>query len=248
MFHFLKKHKNYNLEWLGIDVHSHLLPGIDDGAQNVQQSVSYIRKLSELGFHSFVCTPHIFKEWYPNSRKTILPAIEKLRKALLENNLLVKTSAAAEYMIDSDFDEILHQQDVLCLPGQHVLIEMSYAVENTFIEKYLFDLNIKGYIPVLAHPERYKYYHHDFTAYKRLREKGCLFQTNILSFSGYYGKDVKKIALKLLKENKIDLLGTDLHHEKHLYAIDHFIKTGQAYEILGKTLFKNKEFLIVDNG
>jgi protein-tyrosine phosphatase len=242
MFHFLKKNKNYNLEWLGVDMHSHLLPGIDDGAKNIENSVSYIKALHELGLHTFICTPHIFKELYPNNKGTILPVLEKLREEPELKKLPIRIDAAAEYMIDADFDEPFKKSDLLCLPGNQLLIEMSYIAENPQIEKYIFDLNIKGYKPILAHPERYVFYHNDIAKIRRLQEMGCLLQMNILSPSGYYGKEVKQVAMKLVKEGLIDLIGTDLHHERHLEALKIFLQTGKCMDILYNLNLKNSAF------
>ena len=244
LFHFIKKYpKNDNLEWLGVDMHSHLLPGLDDGSPDKLTSVNYIKQLTELGLNQFICTPHIFKELYPNNKFTVTSALEAVRKDLHTHNYAVKVGAAAEYMMDADFLEILKTEEILSLPNKYILIEMSYAAKNNHIEQYIFDLNIKGYKPILAHPERYNYYHSTFKDYQRFKDLGCLLQLNALSVTGYYGKEVKEIALKLIKGNYIDLLGTDLHHQKHLDALTNLTRSGllfnlfQDKKILNKNLF-----------
>lgn len=240
MFHFFKKYpKKDNLEWLGVDMHSHLLPGIDDGSPDVATSVSYIKQLSELGLSKFICTPHVFKEVYPNNSETILPALALTQAELKAQNVNVEISSSAEYMMDMDFLEILKTDEILAMPNKHILIEMSYAAKNNSIEQYIFELNVKGYKPILAHPERYNYYHNDFDKYKRFKDIGCLLQLNALSLTGYYGKEVKNIALKLINEKQIDLLGTDLHHQKHLDALLDFTRKGKFYELLRNTELQN---------
>lgn len=241
IFHFFKKYpKNDNLEWLEVDMHSHLLPGIDDGSPNVATSVGYIKQLSELGLNKFICTPHIFKEVYPNNTQTILPVLAQTKAVLKAENVNVEIAAAAEYMMDIDFLEILKTEKLLTLPNNYVLIEMSYAAKNNQIAQYIFELNVKGYKPILAHPERYNYYHASYNEYKRFKDLGCLLQLNILSLAGYYGKEVKTTALKLVKDNLIDLVGTDLHHQKHLDALTNFTRNGQFYSLLRNIDLQNK--------
>ena len=244
LFHFIKKYpKNDNLEWLGVDMHSHLLPGLDDGSPDKLTSVNYIKQLTELGLNQFICTPHIFKELYPNNILTINAALKAVKDELHTQNHAVKVEAAAEYMMDADFLEILKTEEILALPNKYILIEMSYAAKNNNIEQYIFDLNIKGYKPILAHPERYNYYHANFKCYQRFKDLGCMLQLNALSVTGYYGKEVKEIALRLIKENHIDLIGTDAHHQKHLDALKNLTRSGllfklfQDKKILNKNLF-----------
>lgn len=245
MFHFFKKFpKQYNLEWMGIDIHSHILPGIDDGSPDVKTSVSYIKQLSELGLNKFICTPHIFKEVYPNNSKTILTALAKTKAELKAQNVKVEIAASAEYMMDIDFLETLKNNEILPMPNKYILIEMSYAAKNNNIEQYIFELNVKGFKPILAHPERYNYYHPNFNQYKRFKDIGCLLQLNALSLTGYYGKEVKTIALKLVKEKLIDLIGTDLHHQKHLDTIANFTKTGKFSDLLRNLELQNVNLFV----
>ena len=241
---FSKKPTNVTLDWMGVDIHSHILTGIDDVSRNMASSISYIKGLSELGINKFICTPHIFTEVYPNSTDTIVPVLELLRQELVIQHIDVEVNAAAEYMMDLDFLDLLQNDQILCLKGKYVLVEMSYQVETRNIDQFIFDLNIKGYLPVLAHPERYIYYHNNFQQLRRLKEQGCLFQLNLLSLAGYYGKAVKQIALMLLKENMIDVVGSDLHHDKHLEFATKFVKSGDAAKYLGNYPIRNKELFL----
>lgn len=238
---FFKKPKTVTLEWMGVDMHSHILPGIDDGSRDIGSSISFIRGLNELGINKFICTPHIFTEIYPNSKETIFPVLEQLRVELKNQRIDVELEAAAEYMMDLDFVELLKNNEILTLHGKYILVEMSYQVETRNVDQFIFDLNIKGYQPVLAHPERYIYYHHNFEQYYKMREQGCVFQVNLLSLAGYYGKAVKQVALRLLKEKLIDVVGTDLHHVKHLEYITKFVKSGAAGKLLGDYPVRNIE-------
>lgn len=241
MFSIFKKKSPLvtDLNWLGVDIHSHLLPGIDDGAKDIVESVSYIKRLEALGFTKLICTPHIFTELYPNSKETILPVLANVKQALVEQGIGVQIDAAAEYMVDDTFAV---KDDHLILPGNHLLIEMSYLNETPNIEQVIFDLQIKGYIVILAHPERYNFYHKNHERYRRLKEMGCLFQLNLLSILGYYGKNVKISAEYLIEGKLYDLAGTDLHHDKHLSVLEKGVLTGDLFNKIGYYDFRNKQF------
>jgi len=203
-----------------VDMHSHLLPGIDDGCENLEQSVALLRRLEQLGLRRFYFTPHIIQDMYPNTAETIGDAYDRLRREEGMDQLAV--GYAAEYMVDSAFDQQLSQspKGLLCLPGDHVLIEMSYIEESKLIEKIAFDLQMEGYIPILAHPERYLFYQRDPKKIERFQDIGCLLQLNLLSLMGYYGQNERKVAKYLLKKGMINLVGTDVHHERHVRAME----------------------------
>lgn len=239
MFSFFKKRAHIDhLEWLGVDMHSHLLPGIDDGATDVVQSVGFIKRLQELGFQKLLCTPHVFSDLYPNTPDTIQSALDHTRQALKNANVVVEIGTAAEYMVNDTFKVT---NELLCLPNKHVLIEMSYLAEMPNIEQVIFNLQVKGYVVILAHPERYNFYFEKHQRFHRFKEMGVLFQLNLLSVSGYYGKNVKKLAEYLLQKNYYDLAGTDLHHDKHLQVLTQETQSGRLFNKLGHVGFKNKE-------
>ena len=235
---FSKKNKVTDISWLGTDIHSHILPGIDDGSPDVATSVRFVKALTELGFEQLIATPHILKELYPNTPDSITKAKQDLQTALNLVNISTKLSAGAEYMIDQDIDL---NEDLCTLDQKHLLIEMSYLSESPNISQTIFDIEIMGLRPILAHPERYTFYFKDRTRLKRFKEKGCLFQLNLLSVLGYYGKEVKQIADLLLKERMYDLAGTDLHHDKHLDTLSESIRSGKLYDLIGNYPFKNQE-------
>jgi len=241
MFTFLNKTRNLtSLDWLGSDVHSHLLPGVDDGSPDLDASLSYIGRLEILGLKHFYATPHVHKELYPNTDTTIQSALDNLLQALPPE---VELNAAAEYMIDDTFvSSVARGSPLLTLPDNHVLIEMSYAAESLHIEQIIFDLQLRGYRPVLAHPERYIFYHRRPERYLQLKDLGCLFQMNLLSPTDYYAPQVKKAARYLLKRGMIDFVGTDLHHQKHLEAIEKFVLSGEAHGLFKKNPIKNQQF------
>jgi len=239
MFSFFKKdNKVSDIEWLGVDIHSHLLPGIDDGSKNMEQSVNYIHQLQELGFSKLICTPHIYSDIYPNSPETILPVLSSVVASVAQAGLKVELGAAAEYMAESDF---LAVEGLLTLKENYILIEMSYLTETPNIDQIIFDLQIKGYQVILAHPERYGFYHKHSERYSRIKELGCHLQLNLLSVLGYYGKGVQEMAEFLLQHELYDFAGTDLHHDKHLSILSSAIRNGALFKKIGNYEFGNKE-------
>ncbi|MBK8880528.1 MAG: hypothetical protein IPN74_19065 [Haliscomenobacter sp.] len=202
---------------LGRDFHSHLLPGIDDGAKTMEDSLSLIRQMMELGFSQITTTPHINSEYYPNTREIILGKLEEVRAALREHQIPLELHAAAEYYLDDHFEGLLASgEPLLTVWDNFVLVEMSFFGAPPKLEEYIFRLRTKGYAPILAHPERYGFLHQDFGKYQRLKDLGCRFQLNILSLSGYYDRPVQQAAEKLVRLGMADYLCTDLHHQRHL--------------------------------
>lgn len=245
MFSIFKKSTNLttDINWLGVDIHSHLLPGIDDGAKTVEESISYVSALKDLGFDKLICTPHIFAEVYPNTPETILPVLHTLKQALVAARIDIDINASAEYMVDDSFSV---GGALLPLSKNYLLIEMSYLNESPNIEQVIFDLQIRGYQVVLAHPERYNFYHKNHARYSRLRDMGCLFQLNLLSVLGYYGKNVQDAADYLLIKKHYDLAATDLHHNKHLQELQKAVHNGQLHKLIGNYEFKNKSLFSYD--
>jgi tyrosine-protein phosphatase YwqE len=181
---------------------------------------------------------------YPNTPETILPKLDELKQALQQQNIPVQIEAAAEYMVDADFEDYIQKGKPLLTFGENnILIEMSYVSPSANIEQVIFHLRMKGLQPVLAHPERYNYYHKNFEKYERLKDLGCIFQINLLSLSGYYGKMVKITAEKLMKNRMIQLAGTDLHHQRHIDALKQLIKVENVYNLLLTAQLKNNLLL-----
>jgi len=216
---FRRKHGSLVADFstLSVDMHSHLIPGIDDGAPDMDTSLKLIRGLADLGYRKIITTPHIYTDFYPNTAASIGAGCQAVKSALERERISVDFHAAAEYMMDDHFSRALEDgQPLLTLKDNLVLVELSFAVPTINLKDILFNLQIKGYQPVLAHPERYLYFGANRTWYDQLRDAGCLFQLNLLSLRGYYGKGPLELAEFLIKKKYVDLLGTDLHHEKHL--------------------------------
>lgn len=197
---------------IGTDMHSHLLPGIDDGSPDVNTSLLLKKGLEDMGYHQFIVTPHVMWDMYKNTGTTIDAALQRLEQANMR--------AAAEYFMDEHFDEQLENDSpLLTITEKKILVEFSFVAPPMDLKEQLFRLQIKGYEPVLAHPERYTYFSGTKTVFDEFKSMGCLFQLNLLSLAGYYGKTAQETAVWLIAQNYIDLVGTDLHHVRHLEAL-----------------------------
>jgi tyrosine-protein phosphatase YwqE len=198
-------------------MHSHLLPGIDDGSPDPETSFKLINALIDLGYKKLITTPHIMWDLYRNDAETISSAYEVLKD---EGQLTLPLHTAAEYYLDDYFDQFLENNTpLLTLKNNWVLVEFSFVTAPVNLKKTLFNLQISGYQPVLAHPERYLYLVEEKKKYDELHDAGCLFQLNLLSLTGYYGRGPQELAEYLIKKQYVDLLGTDLHHERHLQML-----------------------------
>lgn len=223
---------------IGTDIHSHLIPGIDDGVQDSTTGARFIKQLNAWGIQQVITTPHIKPEQHENSPVTITPAYERLLQAMKNADLDVPVSFAAEYYIDETFTQRL-QQPLLTLKDNLLLVEISFAWAPAPLYEWMFDILSAGYQPLLAHPERYGYMHGDMRQYEILKEKGVQLQLNLLSLSGYYGKSVQKAAQQLIDAKLIDYVGTDLHHDRHLEALEEMGKQKKFVRLLETYGFKN---------
>jgi tyrosine-protein phosphatase YwqE len=309
VFSFFKKKPRLaaSLEGIGCDIHSHLIPGIDDGSPNLETSMLLIRGLIDLGYRKVITTPHVNNDRFQNTPEIILGGRDRVIQEIRRQGLAVEFGAAAEYLIDDGFmDKLarsesfaaplasaasapqhgspsstfapLPQQDVpssapregspsstSALPPQQgtpssaaaqngpshlpvflplkdnlLLVELSFFVPAINLKQVLFDLQLKGYQPVLAHPERYLYFAANKGWYDQLREIGCLFQLNLLSFNGHYGREVRALAEYLVKKRYVDFLGTDMHHPGHLELLRHSSAIYKAVQqIIDLGLLKN---------
>ncbi|MDT0689844.1 CpsB/CapC family capsule biosynthesis tyrosine phosphatase [Salegentibacter sp. F188] len=199
------------------DFHNHLLPGIDDGSNSVEETINLISEFGKFGVKNFVSTPHVMGEYYPNTPETINEALN-LAKTNLPATINIK--AAAEYMMDQHFLEILESNQILSINDKHVLVEMSYFQPPININEILFKLQNKSFKPILAHPERYPYlYSKSLHKFEELKSRGCRLQLNMLSLTRHYGPGIQKIAMQLLEKGLIDFLSSDCHRMEHLIKI-----------------------------
>jgi len=237
-----KKQATIPINLLKTDLHAHLIPGIDDGPKTMEESVALVRKFSALGFEEITATPHIFFDYYPNTKQAILEKFAVLKQTIQDAAIPIQLRCAAEYYLDDHFDNLLEKDELLPLNNQYILVETSTMESENKLYDHLFNLQTKGFKPILAHPERYKYMkENDFD---KLKKRGCLFQINFLSLTGYYGKKVFKTA-KLLKQKKyIDFVATDAHHLTHLDLIETGLQSKQVKQFLEGMVLKNNQLFV----
>lgn len=201
-----------------VDIHSHVLPGIDDGAKTLEDTKFLLDSMVNFGFTKVITSPHTIENIWNNTPETIAQALAFTNENLTALTEKVALKAASEYILDDYFVSLFEKGNLLTIKDNFVLVEMSYINPPIQLFDYLFQMQVAGYTPVLAHPERYVFYHKDFSNYAKLKKAGCYFQMNLLSATGYYGKEVAKTADALLKKNMIDFVGSDFHHKHHVKA------------------------------
>lgn len=200
-----------------IDIHNHVLPGIDDGATDLENTSLLLQKMHQIGIECCIATPHTLHGVWNNTTDTIMEAFQQTTQIPDVPHQTRIIRAASEYMIDNSLlERVQNKVPLLTLKGSWVLLEMSFQSPPLGLFDIIFELQLQGYEIVLAHPERYYFYHSHFSMYEKLKQSRIKFQLNLLSVTGYYGKDVALIAEKLLKAGMIDFTGTDIHHLRHI--------------------------------
>ena len=223
MFSFLKP-KAHLIDLIPtnfVDIHSHVLPGIDDGAKTIEDTKFLLENMIDFGFSKVITSPHTIENIWNNTPATISQALAFTKENLTALADKVALKAASEYILDDHFVKLFEEEKLLTIKDNFVLVEMSYINPPIQLLDYLFNLQVAGYTPILAHPERYVFYHSDFSNYAKLKKAGCYFQMNLLSATGYYGREVAKIADELLKKGMVDFVGSDFHHKNHVKAFSH---------------------------
>lgn len=203
-------------------MHSHLIPGIDDGSQSLEQSIEIIRAFKSLGYQKIITTPHIMCDYYKNTPEIILGGLEKLKAELTRLNISIEIEAAAEYNLDDGLEKIIDDKQLLTFGNNHVLFELPFMQEPQNFQEIVFKFQTNGYKPILAHPERYSYWYKNFDKYEELRAKGILLQLNLLSLTGHYSPETKKIAERMVDAGLVDFVGTDCHKIEHLAILEKY--------------------------
>ena len=207
-----------------IDLHSHLLPGIDDGVRTLEESVKIIKKFKDMGYTRLITTPHIISDSYPNTKEIIQEKLLEVQEALKNEHIDIEIEAGAEHYIDIDFLKLIEKDELVPFYKNYVLFETSYMSKPIIMEEAIFNMQAKGYIPVLAHPERYRYMHNDMNQYMKLKELGVLFQVNTKSLTSDSGS-VCKMALKLIDLGLADFMGSDVHRMRDLIKLEKIMNT-----------------------
>lgn len=218
MFSWFSRKKSNNLI---VDIHSHLIPGIDDGVKDHAEALVILKEFERLGFKKIITTPHVYPDYYPNTKKDILTAYNQINQALTEQKLKIQLEVAAEYFIDGTFLDLMNRPEEVLSFGQnrYVLVETPFMNKPLIFDEVIFKMKSLGFVPVLAHPERYSYLSDDLSWLKKLREQGVHLQITTSSLIGAYGKVAQKSAKKLMRERMVDFVGSDVHREKQLSTV-----------------------------
>ncbi len=219
-------------EQLLVDTHAHWLPGVDDGAATEEEGLTMVRGLADLGFQKLIATPHIMIDRYQNGPEKLTEIFDAFRQSVARAGIPVSLHLAAEYMLDEGFLKQLEAGPLLTLKDQLVLVEMPRFQAPPGLSEILFELQLRSYIPVLAHPERYFFLQKKPAGYEKLKAAGCLFQVNLLSALGFYGEKEAESALFLLKKGWCELAGTDVHRTRQIKHLKRVSLSGS---------FKNKD-------
>lgn len=219
-------------------MHSHLVPAVDDGSDSVETSLQLLEGLSKMGYKKVITTPHIRPDYFPNTKESLAAGYAKIKEALGKSGLPIELEYAAEYFVDFDFPKVMENGSLLTFAGNHVLIEISTFSAPPNLFDIVFQLRLKGYQPIVAHPERYVYFQ-GLSEFEKLKDFGCYLQLNILSLVGHYGKQAKELAHKLLKNNMVDFLGTDMHHARHLESLKNASLDPRLLSLLAGYEFRN---------
>lgn len=214
------------------DIHAHLLPGVDDGPRTMEESLKLIQGFEELGFSHLTATSHIYHQYYPNEKSRLVDVFIELKESIAVYGIDIEIDLAAEYFLDDHFKQLLIKKELLPIANDYLLVEMPFVAPPPNVYEYFFDIQINGYKPILAHPERYMY----LTAsdYEKLLDFGCQFQINLLSLTGYYGKAVEKRAFTLLEKGWIHAFGTDIHNEHQMDAFRKMITNPKLAVLKGR--------------
>jgi protein-tyrosine phosphatase len=227
---------------LAVDIHSHLIPGIDDGAKTIEDSVKLIRQLHGLGYKKLITTPHVnFK--YPNNPAVISEGLAKLREALSFAGIDIAIEAAAEYKLHDDFASHIKPGDLLTFGDNFLLIELDYHFLNPMFSSIIYDLQSAGYTVVLAHAERYTYWHRNLKEFAALKDRGVMLQVNFMSLSIFNPVSTRKTARMLIDANMVDFAGTDLHNDMYMKLMLRGMRSKHAFRMLASGKLKNASLL-----
>jgi tyrosine-protein phosphatase YwqE len=242
MFGFFKKKEQkreitFDYSSIGVDMHSHVLPGIDDGAQTPEESIALIKKIMALGIRKIIATPHIMADYYRNTPDTINDALKVLKAELKAQSIDIVIEAAAEHYFDETFEGRVSNHQLMTMGDNYVLFEFSFINQPPNAIPVIQKMTDLGYKPILAHPERYPYM--DVDQFKALHDWGVSFQINTISLTGYYGRESKKLAESLIDQQLIDFISSDMHHLRHAEALKNALRMPYLEKVLFDYPLKN---------
>jgi protein-tyrosine phosphatase len=224
---------------LEVDIHSHLIPGIDDGVKTMEESIRMIREFKRLGYKKLITTPHTMNHRYPNTASIIKEGLASVKAALKQEGIAMEMEAASEYYLDETVIELIEKRDLLTFGDNYLLFEMSYVTPLLNLKEIVFEMKAAGYTPVLAHPERYIYLHDHIERYEALKAQGVLLQLNINSLGGFYSKAVQQTAIRLSDAGMVDFVGSDAHKMRYLEALEKTRKESVYHRLFDRNRLLN---------
>ena len=236
-----KKQTTAPVEFHGVvtDMHSHLIPGIDDGAPNMEMVLEILGLMSKLGYKKVITTPHIMSDLYVNNATIIRNGEAEVKEAIQKAGIPIEFSAAAEYLIDEGFSKHLEAKELMTMGDNYVLVELPYFSPPPNLKSVLFELQLAGFKVILAHPERYSYWHNHFSTLEDLKDRSVFFQVNIISLSGHYSEKIRKVSQKLIEADMIDFLGSDVHSLQYFNLIEKTRQEPLLQKLLNSGRLKN---------
>jgi tyrosine-protein phosphatase YwqE len=236
---FKKKYVPQRGPVLTVDLHSHFIPGIDDGSQNMEESLTLLRGMADLGYKKVITTPHIMVDAYKNTPEIITSGLEDVRQAIVQAGIEIEIDAAAEYYLDDGFLPLLEKGNLMPVNDKYLLFETSYISKPLQLEEMIFEIGAAGYTPLMAHPERYRYIRNPEKEYTRLKDLGVKFQVNLNSFGGHYGKSAQTLVSFIKEKGMIDFLGSDVHHKKQVETLSEVFVSEAYNDIFSKNKILN---------
>jgi len=226
---------------VAVDMHSHLIPGLDDGVNSIEESLNLIRKFKALGYRKLITTPHILVDYYKNTPETIQNGLSEVKEAISKEGIDIEIEAAAEYMLDDGFQNKLKARQLIPINNKYILIELPVFNEPPQLLNVIFDLQIEGFEVILAHAERYVYWYKDLNKFQLLKDRNVYFQLNAVSLSGFYPSPVKNLAEKLIELQMIDFLGSDMHNHNYMDAFEASLLSKSMSLLLSSGALKNNK-------
>jgi tyrosine-protein phosphatase YwqE len=228
---------------LQVDLHSHLIPGIDDGSPDLESTMSLLERFKEFGYRKVVTSPHVMADGYKNTPEIILGGLEKVREEIQRVGLDMEIDAAAEYYLDHELENLVKAKNVLTFGGdnKYVLFELPFIGEPSVLLQVIFGMQTNGYKPVLAHPERYQFWHNSYERLEDLKDRGVLLQLNMIALSGAYGPGAKKIAERMIDDGFYEFIGSDCHNMNHIQAMQNTLHQPYLHKILDSGKLLNEQ-------
>ena len=203
-----------------IDIHSHIIPNVDDGARSVEETFNILKEAQEAGFTDVILTSHFLLNYYETNAQELIFWKEKLQEVLDQRGPNIKLHSGMEIYISNQMEELMQKNKLLTLANsRYMLIELPIASNVQYLDYVIYYLEAKGIKPIIAHPERYKCVQKDPDIVEEYIEKGCLIQCNYGSIVNLYGREAEKTIKTLLKRNQVHFLGSDVHRENGTYLI-----------------------------